>query len=231
MRTDDGWMIAPEDIETGLAGGPAAAWLMQQDGTTIVEDVPDVTRYTTPGAWPRFLCRCEQVRRMVESTDSNYRDAAHLFNHRLAAEGLIPASAVDVIPVAEETRPVMAARFARTLATALQQISTPTFTPAAVLEAGTAPPTAMILTSEDGTLTVDETDDDIADYQQPGRWPRYVCRAATLQSMTGRLGAEYAAERLGKLFAATIALDTREGPHMPRNPDPNVADASMTGQP
>ena len=61
-------MIAPEDIETGLAGGPAAAWLMQQDGTTIVEDVPDVTRYTTPGAWPRFLCRCEQVRRMVEST-------------------------------------------------------------------------------------------------------------------------------------------------------------------
>jgi hypothetical protein len=228
MRTDDGWMIAPEDIEVGLAGEPTDAWLMQQDGSTRVETLPDVTRYITPGVWPRYLCRCDQVRRMVESVDSNYRDAAHLFNHRLAAEGWIPQSAIEVIPAAEETPRMMAARFARTLVSRLQRSSTPTFTLAGVLEAATADPTAMVLTAEDGTLTVDTTDDDIADYQHPGQWPRYVCRAATLQSMVDRLGAETAATRLAELFAATLAFDTREGPYMPRNPDPNVADASMT---
>jgi hypothetical protein len=72
MRTDQGWIIDTDDIAVGLAGEPTQAWMIREDGTTYTDALPDVTRYITPGVWPRYLCRCEQVRRMIESVDSNY---------------------------------------------------------------------------------------------------------------------------------------------------------------
>lgn len=215
MRTDQGWIIGPDDITVGLGGEPTDAWMIREDGSTYTEYVPDITRYTAPGVWPRFLCRCEQVTRMVESTDSNYGHAAHLFNHRMAAEGLIPQSAIEVLPPSEETPRMAAARMARTLVRSLQHTTTPTFDPQAILEASQGAPQAVILTDQSGILTVDDSDDDIATYQQTDVWPRYVCRVATVQSMLGRLTAGDAADRLTDMFARTLALDTRQGPHMP----------------
>jgi hypothetical protein len=101
---------------------------------------------------------------------------------------------------------------------------TPQFAPAALMEASLAAPAGMVLTDQDGTLTVDETDPDITWYQRPDVWPRYVCRVATLRSMIGRTTPERAASTLSTMFAASPALDTRGGPHMPHNLDPNISD-------
>lgn len=224
MRTDDGWIIDPDDITVGLAGEPMHAWLIRENGSTFTQELSDVTRYTAPGVWPRYLCRCEQVRRMVESVDSHYGHAAHLFNHRLAAEGLIPHSAIDVLPPEDETPRMAAVRFARDLVKKLQRSTTPdiAFDPTGLLEAALAAPSAMILTDSTGQLTVDDTDDDIMQYQQPDVWPRYVCRVATLQSMLGRTTPDKTAEMLSGMFAQSLALDQRQGPHMPANPDPAI---------
>lgn len=74
-------------------------------------------------------------------------------------------------------------------------------------------PDDMVLLNPDGSLTLDPTPDDIATYQQPGGWPKYICRMSTVRSKLRRGGAAAAAAELSELMARQAALEAVRGPH------------------
>lgn len=79
----------------------------------------------------------------------------------------------------------------------------------------------MVLVNSDGTLIIDSTPDDIATYQIPGRWPRYVCRVRTVVSTLRRApDADTAAARLTAALAAQFAAESLQGPYAGGAPVP-----------
>ena len=87
--------------------------------------------------------------------------------------------------------------------------------PAAEIErvAAEGGPDDMVLLNADGSLTLDSTPDDIATYQQPGVWPKYVCRVSTVAAKLRRSGAAAAAQEFTELMARQVALEAVQGPH------------------
>lgn len=70
----DGKAIINEDEFKAAVGAadPTMAWLIDSDGTVTIEDVDDVTRAATPGAWPRFIGRvfiAKKLRDRYRSSD------------------------------------------------------------------------------------------------------------------------------------------------------------------
>ena len=94
--------------------------------------------------------------------------------------------------------------------------------PAAEIErvAADGAPDDMVLVHADGTLELDSTPDDIATYQQPGLWPKYMCRAGTVASRVARSGAEAAAAEFTTLMGRQVALEAVRGPHATTTPAP-----------
>lgn len=78
----------------------------------------------------------------------------------------------------------------------------------------------MVLLNYDGTLVLDSTPDDIATYQIPGNWPRYVCRVAAVSSLLRRHDAESAAAVLNDQMARQFALEAMTGPWSTPTPAP-----------
>lgn len=81
-------------------------------------------------------------------------------------------------------------------------------------------PDDMVLLGFDGTLVLDSTPDDIATYQVPGNWPRYVCRVSTVSALLRRSDADTAAATLTEQMARQFALEAMTGPWATAAPVP-----------
>lgn len=86
--------------------------------------------------------------------------------------------------------------------------------------ADTGGPEDMVLLNQDGTVTLDSTPDDIATYQIPGSWPRYVCRVSTVVSALRRGDAEAVAAQFNTQMARQFAREALTGPHATGAPVP-----------
>lgn len=81
-------------------------------------------------------------------------------------------------------------------------------------------PDDMVLLWYDGTLSLDSTPDDIATYQVPGNWPRYVCRVSSVSALLRRHDPEAAAATLNQQMARQFALESLSGPWATAAPIP-----------
>lgn len=108
----------------------------------------------------------------------------------------------------------------------------PTITAAAIVEVQAAGgPDDMVLMREDGSLELDATPDDIATYQVPHQWPRYVCRVAALTTLLRRRDADAVAVQVNRQMALVFAMDARVpvDPNAPAGNAPvRVGDSAVT---
>lgn len=62
-----GIVLTSEDLTVALdAADPTDAWLLHEDGTTSLDPSDDISRFTVPGYWPRYLMRAGSVQPMVD---------------------------------------------------------------------------------------------------------------------------------------------------------------------
>lgn len=60
-------IITEQDFNDALAAdSPTLAWLIDQDGTVTIIDMDDVSRASTPGAWPRLIGRTFLAKRLLD---------------------------------------------------------------------------------------------------------------------------------------------------------------------
>lgn len=81
-------------------------------------------------------------------------------------------------------------------------------------------PDDMVLLNWDGTIEMDSTPDDIATYQIPGKWPRYVCRVRSVTRLLARTDPENVAVQINAQLARQFAMDSLQGPHATAAPVP-----------
>ena len=98
-------------------------------------------------------------------------------------------------------------------------------------------PDDMVLLNYDATLLLDSTPDDIATYQVPGNWPRYVCRVSSVRSLLRRHEPEAAAAVLNSQMVRQFALEQLTGPWATAAPIPpgnvpvRIGDSAVTIRP
>ncbi|WP_395705000.1 hypothetical protein [Rhodococcus ruber] len=77
---DDGTLfLSEDDLRVALdAADPTDAWLLHQDGSTGLDPADDISRFTVPGYWPRYLMRAGSATRTVDEFGDPAAALAHL---------------------------------------------------------------------------------------------------------------------------------------------------------
>lgn len=104
----------------------------------------------------------------------------------------------------------------------------PTIPAAELVRAAEGGPDDMVLVNSDGTLILDPTPDDIATYQLPGQWPRYLCRVAAVSSALAR-DHDAGVALINRQFARILAMDSLGASAPPPAPVPGRAPVHIGG--
>ncbi|OOL31847.1 hypothetical protein GQ85_10960 [Rhodococcus rhodochrous] len=84
---DDGTpTLSLPDLRVAIdAADPTDAWLIHQDGSTSLDPADDISRFTVPGYWPRYLMRAGSADRTVEVFGGDLEAALAHLNTQLRA--------------------------------------------------------------------------------------------------------------------------------------------------
>lgn len=79
LAADGTFILTEADLRVALeADDPTDAWLLHEDGTTSLDPSDDITRFTVPGYWPRYLMRAGSATRTVDGFGDVEVGLAHL---------------------------------------------------------------------------------------------------------------------------------------------------------
>lgn len=60
-------VISVDDLTVAIeAADPTDAWLLHDDGSTTLDPSDDISRFTVPGYWPRYLMRAGSVQPLLD---------------------------------------------------------------------------------------------------------------------------------------------------------------------